>query len=534
MRRLRTCAAVLAALFSAPLAAGSAAAQEVTLSARDGGLTLEGRLLGFDGEFYRIDTVYGELTVDAAGVLCQGAACPDLGSFVAEVTISGAAAMGEVLMPALIEAFAAQRGLGVTRAIRDALGFTYTLTEAGGRTLARIDFRLTTTEEGIADLVAAEADLAMASREASPAEVALGREAGIGTLSAPSQSRVVAFDAYVAAVAPDNPAAVITPEALARALSGELRDWGDLGGAAGEPVRLHAMAADLGVQREIEALLLAPAGLSLSPAAIRHADAAAVADAVAADPLALGVTLASALGGARALPLTGGCGFLLRPDEAAVRSEDYPLVAPMFLYAPARRLPAVARDFLSFLATPAAQRVIRRAGFTDLGTRRLPLSAQGERLANAILAAGGETALEDLQGMVRALAGAERLSHTFRFRPGAAGLDASSRGSAIRLSEAIEAGVYDGHEILFVGFSDGEGSAAANLRISRIRAETAMAAVRALAGAAGDDRPALRALAFGEALPMACDDSDWGRSVNRRVEVWVRPVPRTSRSPAAP
>jgi len=28
--------------------------------------------------------------------------------------------------------------------------------------------------------------------------------------------------------------------------------------------------------------------------------------------------------------------------------------------------------------------------------------------------------------------------------------------------------------------------------------------------------------AFGEALPMGCDDSAWGRQVNLRVEVWVR------------
>jgi phosphate transport system substrate-binding protein len=28
--------------------------------------------------------------------------------------------------------------------------------------------------------------------------------------------------------------------------------------------------------------------------------------------------------------------------------------------------------------------------------------------------------------------------------------------------------------------------------------------------------------AFGEAMPMACDDSAWGRQVNRRVEIWVR------------
>lgn len=519
MRRFRTGAAVLAALFTI---AAPAAAQDIRLTARDGGLVLDGTLLGFDGEFYRIDTVYGELTVDATGVLCEGPACPDLEAYVAEVTISGAAAMGEVLMPALVEAFAAQRDLAAARAIRDALGFTYTLSDGGGRALARIDFRLTTTAEGFADLVAGEADLAMAAREATAAEIALGREAGIGTLSSPGQSRVVAFDAYVAAVAPDSPVDAVAPEALARALAGEVADWGPLGGPEGEPLRLHAMAADLGPQQGIEAALLAPLGLAVAPTALRHPDPAALADAVAGDPLALGVTLASALGGARALPLAGGCGFAVRPDEVAVRSEDYPLVAPMFLYAPARRLPAVARDFLSFLSTPAAERVIRRAGFTDLGARRQPLAVQGERLANAILAAGSDTRLADLQEMIAALAGAERLSPTFRFRPGAAGLDAPSRAAAVLLAEAIEAGVYDGREILFVGFSDGEGGAEANLRISRSRAETVMAAVRALSETSDVDRLSFAAMAFGEALPMACDDTDWGRRVNRRVEVWIR------------
>jgi phosphate transport system substrate-binding protein len=36
------------------------------------------------------------------------------------------------------------------------------------------------------------------------------------------------------------------------------------------------------------------------------------------------------------------------------------------------------------------------------------------------------------------------------------------------------------------------------------------------------DRVDISVAAFGEALPMACDDSAWGREVNRRVEVWVR------------
>jgi phosphate transport system substrate-binding protein len=36
------------------------------------------------------------------------------------------------------------------------------------------------------------------------------------------------------------------------------------------------------------------------------------------------------------------------------------------------------------------------------------------------------------------------------------------------------------------------------------------------------DRIDMSVDAFGEAMPMACDETAWGRQVNRRVEVWVR------------
>jgi phosphate transport system substrate-binding protein len=48
-----------------------------------------------------------------------------------------------------------------------------------------------------------------------------------------------------------------------------------------------------------------------------------------------------------------------------------------------------------------------------------------------------------------------------------------------------------------------------------------------LAAALSDGGPAGVALAadgFGEALPIACDETPIGRELNRRVELWVRPV----------
>ena len=86
----------------------------------------------------------------------------------------------------------------------------------------------------------------------------------------------------------------------------------------------------------------------------------------------------------------------------------------------------------------------------------------------------------------------------------------------------MRAGGHDGRELVFVGFSDGVGPAAANLDIARRRAEAVRSAVEAAAETADLDRVQISARAFGEALPMACDDSAWGRQINRRVEVWVR------------
>ena len=164
---------------------------------------------------------------------------------------------------------------------------------------------------------------------------------------------------------------------------------------------------------------------------------------------------------------------------------------------------------------------MERAGFVDLRLQEIPLGQQGERLGNAIRAGGEEIALAELQRLVQRMQGTARLSLSFRFEIGGTILDAQSRSNAEILAQHLERGIYDQRSLIFVGFSDGDGAAASNLRLARRRAEAVRKQVLAAAPTLDRSRVELQIDAFGEAMPMACDDTDWGRRINRRVEVWV-------------
>ncbi len=498
------------------------AAQDVTLTSRDGGVEVSGNLLGYDGEFYRIDTIYGELTVDGSGVVCEGPGCPNLTNFVAELQISGSHALASMLMPALVEAFAVRNGY---RSVRQSTGpdkFTLELLSGDGTDLlARLHFVAATTDEGFADLLADQADIVVAAREIRSDERTRAREAGLGDLYSANRSRVLALDAIVPVVSLGNPLNQIAPADLARIVSGEITLWSELGGPDA-PITLHMPDLNSGFGQAIEDLLGTAPDETQPQAVTYHAAASEISRAVRRDPFALGLTSYSEVGSNKPLSLTGGCGYSLAASRLTIKMEDYPLTAPNFVYLPARRPPKIGREFLAFLRSPAAQLVIRRAGFVDQTPEEISIDQQGQRLANAIAQAGPEIQLEELQRMVNTLGPLRRLTTSFRFEAGSVRLDAQSRSNVAQMARALERGTYDARLLLFVGFSDGDGAAEANRNIALRRAQAVRRAVMSAVETADIERVSLEVDTFGEALPMACDDSSWGRQANRRVEVWIR------------
>ena len=493
---IRLAACLLLLLLTLPTNA-RAQTDQVTLTTRDGALSVQGQLLSFDGEFFRIETAFGPVTLDGGNVTCTGAACPDPDEMVARIAITGPPVLLRELVAPLMSGFAQQQGFVFEDVFLSDDHFRWILKD---RRSARV----------IAEIDAFAPSLGPTS--GSPIELKVSRQEA----RAPWRSDVIALDALVAIVAPDNPTASMDTDLLAALLSG-----GKLGAAGDEfaPDKIHLPDARLGLHSGLSRLWATPP--QMADTAHQHEDLDNLADQVASDHGALGLTLHSRIGNAVPLILSGPCGRGMPAMRATIKAEDYPLTELVFLHRLGARQPHVIRAFVAYARSSEAQPIVKRAGFIDQAIGDIAFAEQGERIAHSVLAAGeDEQALSEIRRMLRALATGARLTLTFRFRDGSSELDVQSRSNIRRLADAIDEGAFNGKELLFVGFSDGFGERDANLRLSLRRARSVHAAVTRTAG----DAPVNYAIdAFGEAMPMACDEVSWGRRVNRRVEVWVGP-----------
>jgi phosphate transport system substrate-binding protein len=503
------------------LCAGSGFAQEVTLKSSNGAVTMTGTLLDYDGEFYRLDTLFGEMTLHALGVTCQGLACPDPGQYAADITIVGAEEVLRHFLPAMIEEFVFSSGHFATRLDQGSWGWTYFISDAARVPVARIQANVTPSARAFTDFAEDRVDLVFATRMPTAAEVKAASEAELGTITAPQRHRVMLYDGLVFVVSPDNPIAALSRQQIQAIYSGKITNWSSLGGV-NAPISVYARTPGSDIADLFEASFF-PEGSETArvSAKVIHTDRE-MADSVARDPLAIGFTGFADIRNARPLMIRDTCGIRLSPTRFNLQAGDYPFSRRLFLFTPERRLPVFIRSFLAWAESDAAQRFITRQGFAGLDLDQLPLAMQQNRVANAVVEAGDDVPLTALKRFVRAFSDADRLSISFRFQDSSTQMDDRSRRNVDLLARMIETGEFDGHEIIFAGFSDAEGGATGNRKIARQRAEMVAKAVAKAAGRAETTRYKIRTLGMGEVSPIACNGDADGRRLNRRDEVWIK------------
>lgn len=480
-------AAIFAAFFC--FLPATLTADMITLQSPDGGVHVTGHYLAHDGELVTLATESGPVSVRAGGLSCLGMDCPVQGDApVLRVAAQGKAA--QLLVPALVEAYGRDTGNRLT----------YDLWS----TSAQMAF------DGLPDR---PFDLFLSPRPLSVAELDLANDNGLGALDSSRQGQILAMDALVPAVGASRGHETIHFPRLIAAISGDGAVWPD----SVAPIRLHLLDST-----GPDLTWLSPEANATATGVTLHATPESLSSALESDDTALALIPLSRAGPWRRLSLTGRCGLRSDASQRSIKTEDYPLTFPVYLYFPPWRAHPDIKAFLDWLRSERAQLVVRRAGLVDLAGVPIPIQQQGRRIANAVRMAGPDVPLAELQRLVRMMERHTRISITFRFDRGSTRLNAPSRSHLLMLAQAMRDGRYNGRDIVLVGFSDGRGPADANRDLAAARAEAVKEDLLAALGGALPFNVGLETDAFGEAMPLACDETAPGQQANRRVEMWVR------------
>lgn len=509
-------AALVALTTTAPLAS---AANEVEISSPDETIRVTGKLVGFDGTSYTIQTSLGNLSFGVGDVVCTGEACPYIKPPTSEFAVAGAGPMAVGLAPRIIGAYA--NHLTARLGLSDGSeGRLYQITDAEDDDLARIELVASSSSSGLAALLQGDSSLALSSRPARPAEVRAFEASGLGDIRGSSQEHVLALDGLVIITAPGNPLRAITQENIARVFAGEITNWADLGGTDA-PIRVYARAPNSGSGEEFAQSLLAPRGLELQRNAIIVGSDAEIASIVAKDPFGIGFTRFAHQSTAKPLAIEGVCGLQTAPSKFTILTEEYPLTQRLYLYNTAREEPLHVEGLVKFALSEPGQKAVQDAGFINQNIAKATVDTQGLRFASAIVANRSAAELPELKRMVAEMISAERLSTTFRFLAGSSQLDTRAQSDLGRLTSALNKAENAGKVVMLMGFSDSIGDPFLNKQLSERRAvQIRDALLEADPGLA--DKVRFEVSGYGEVSPLGCNETEEGRLINRRVEVWLK------------
>ena len=451
--------------------------------------------------------------------------------------IRGSNTIGERLMPSLIEGFSKS-------AFGTAPKVTFPKPEEGTieisqpgcpEPVATIDYQSKGSGTAPPALKAGQTSIGMMSRRIKDEEVADLEPVLKVKLTDPESEHIVALDGLAVVVSRDNPIKTMSLDQIARIFSGEISNWKDVQGTGekkGESVvgrdaviKIHARDDKSGTYDTFKNVVLEreEPKRKLSPNAKRYESSEQLSGEVAKDPDAIGFIGFPYINENHALKISSSCGLTSEPETFQVKLESYPLARQLFVYTPGTPTNPIVKRLLDYSLSDEAQKIVIETGFIDQSVDFHNAASQ-RRLVEAVTANpqfGLEAANAVPPSAARQLAEIaktmQRSSIVFRFARNEAALDNLASQNVGRLARYLKQPSLSGRRVLLVGFADSEGDWSPNLSLSLARANSIAQALQSQGvRVAENSQTGLSYMA-----PVACNDSDKGRALNRRVEVWI-------------
>jgi len=500
------------------LVALTANAQEIVLSSSDGKFSLRGKLVEYVDQKYTIDTSVGTLTIDGAAVTCAGEACPVIEIPVSEFSIVGAGPQTSDLIEELLPLFA--QSLGGQASPSDAPGSVmYTLTNAEAKEVAKITLPNSSSSQNQISLLQGRAAIALSS---SPIREQANAESDVDKSLTPGSSQnkqVIGLDAIAIVTAEQNPINSISMRDAALVFSGSYSNWSELGGVDA-PIKLYGPQSDSDLAVAFTASVIDSQGNDLTGLTENIVAANDIASSVASDPNGIGYTRFANANPAKTLAIREVCGLETPINQFTIKAEQYPLTQR--LYANSTIQPAIEHvdRLLDFMQSDSGQAIVSSYGLINQRETSSSISTQGIRLANAINSSATVASDALLKKMVAQIIDSDRLSTTFRFVTGSNQMDQRAKADIKRLAEKLRAPEYASATLHLLGFTDSVGNFDLNQELSLRRANLVRDALIEY-DATLEERVSVAAFGYGEMAPIACNETALGRTINRRVEVWL-------------
>ena len=163
-------------------------------------------MVGFDGDFYVLEVMLGQLKIAVSEVTCEGNLCPELVE--SEVRLAGTNLLTQGLIPNLFQDYSHIDDLSLTSddttSKSDDPVQSFLFSDLNGEVYTDVEVRSQGSQAAFKALLDGTVEIAVSSRAITLADLAAFKDAGLGDLTDESNLVVAALDGLIIIVSPEN------------------------------------------------------------------------------------------------------------------------------------------------------------------------------------------------------------------------------------------------------------------------------------------------------------------------------------------